>query len=256
MVIVKDIKKNKSLLWKKRNKMSYRINKAIARLGICSRRDADYFISSGFVFLNGKLCDSFNSIVNFGDVVKIKDKEYKFEESETLLYKFYKPIGCITTKSDPQGRLSVYDLIPKEYRNLICIGRLDYNTEGLLLFTNDGEFSRKMCLPENNFERVYRIRIYGELDRNIANSIKEIAKKGIFLDGIKYKSFDIFFDNINLNRLISNHWAEIIIKEGKNREVRKIMDYFGFEVNRLIRIKFGKYILNDINECDFIEIKL
>ena len=142
----------------------YRINQAISRMGISTRREADRLITDGLVTLNSNLVTDFSTLVRIGDIIIINNKSYKFAPPPLAVYMFNKPKGCITGRSDPNGRPTVFDIIPQKYNKLISIGRLDYNTQGLLLFTNDGEFARFMEIPSSDMKRVYSVRAHGFLN--------------------------------------------------------------------------------------------
>lgn len=219
-----------------------RINKAIAHLQITSRRNAENLILEGKVKINGVLTTNLAAQTQFGDEIEVENTKYTLEENSLQVVKFYKPKGCLTTKYDPENRQIIYDLLPQSCQNLIPIGRLDYSTEGLLLLTNSGDFARQMELPSNNLARTYRLRAFGYLNENTFSQIQKIATKGLLIEQTYYKPFQINHISYQNN----NHWLEITIFEGKNREVRKIMEYFDLEVNRLIRTRFGQYSLDNL----------
>lgn len=234
----------------------FRINQGIARLGICSRREADNLIKERKVMVNSQVVEDFSDTIKLGDVLTIAGKVYKFIPQPTRVFCFYKPKGCITSRSDDRGRLTVFDLIPRKHKNLIAIGRLDYNTEGLLLFTNDGEFARKMELPKSDIQRIYKVRAFGEVNQEKLEDIAMLARNGLEIDGVQYGKVIIRYDGV-VKKLHSegktNHKFIIKIFEGKNNEIRKIMEHFGFDVNKLIRDSFGKYSIRNMKLGEFIE---
>jgi len=237
------------------NKKTYRVNNALSRLGLCSRREADKLIKEGKVFVNSQKIENFNETINIGDHIMINKKHYKFFPQKTKLFSFHKPIGCITSRIDPQNRMTIFDLLPRKYKNLITIGRLDYNTEGLLLLTNDGEFAREMELPNENIKKTYKVKVFGKLTDQKAQRIIDASQSGIKISRIQYMPFEIFLPN-NINNLPNNFWLTIKISEGKNNEIRNIMQYFEFTVNKLIRTSFGKYQLSDIPRGEIFEINI
>ena len=156
----------------------------------------------------------------------------------TRLYRFYKPVGCLTAARDPKGRKTIYDLLPQDLPRLMPVGRLDYNTEGLLLLTNDGEFKRTLELPASGVERTYRARAFGDISQA---QLEELVE-GITIDGVRYGKIDA-----NLERRTGrNQWVEMTLTEGKNREVRKVLEHFGLQVSRLIRTRYGPFGLEDL----------
>ncbi len=167
--------------------------------------------------------------------------------AETRLFLFHKPTGLITAERDPAGRPTIYDRIPKDLPRLMPVGRLDLNTEGLLLLTNDGEFKRQLELPRTGIERVYRARVFGEISQEQLETLIE----GIEIEGIRYGSIDA-----NLERRTGrNSWVEMRLTEGKNREVRRVLEYLGLQVSRLIRLAYGPFVLRDLPVGAIGEIK-
>ena len=222
-----------------------RIAKFIARSGLCSRRDAEKWIEQGRVNINNKehLDPAFN--INPQDVIKVDGKEIQ-HLPETKLWIYYKPINLITTHNDPQERLTVFDALKNKLPRVISIGRLDINSEGLLLLTNDGDLSRFFENPKNNIDRIYKVRVFGN------NRPVNIQNKKITIDGVHYRP-----KSIKLTQKIgANSWYEVILNEGKNREIRKIFEHFGFDVNRLIRTEYGKYKLENLQPGEFKEVKI
>jgi 23S rRNA pseudouridine2605 synthase len=214
-----------------------RIAKVIARAGICSRREAERLIAEGKVSLNGKVLDTPAVTVGPKDKVSVNGKPLPQAE-ETKLYLFHKPSGCLTTNKDPQGRRTIFDNFPKDLPRVMTVGRLDYNTEGLLLLTNDGELERHLESPQTGWLRKYRVRAYGRVDEACLKSLKD----GLTVSGIEYGPIEASLESVKG----ANSWLSIGIREGKNREVRKIMEALGLEVNRLIRVSYGPFELGNL----------
>jgi 23S rRNA pseudouridine2605 synthase len=158
--------------------------------------------------------------------------------ADTRLFLFHKPVGLLTAERDFSGRPTIYDKLPKDLPRLMPVGRLDLNTEGLLLLTNDGEFKRQLELPKTGVERTYRARVYGEVTQD---QLEDLIQ-GIEIDGIRYGSIDANMER----RTGSNFWVEMRLKEGKNREVRRVLEHLGLQVSRLIRIAYGPFVLGDL----------
>lgn len=228
-----------------------RLNKAMAMLGICSRRDADSQIGSGNVIVNGKTIQEVGVKISNGDIISFCGKKYKFQDNLTeKLWLYYKPLGLVTTHNDEKGRKTVFeDLKNKIKERVISVGRLDLNSEGLLLITNSGTFSRYAESPKTGWERHYKVRIFGTIDENI---IKQLAK-GVTIDGFKYAPLIIKPFEKTASK---NLWVDCCLKEGKNREIRKLFNHFEIQVNRLIRYKYGPYELNDMKPGEVIEAKI
>ena len=222
-----------------------RISKFIAHAGYCSRREAEKLIKENKVTINNEKCNDFSYRVSDNDKVYVENTHI-INQSEIEVYILNKPKGYITSKKDELNRKTVYDLIPKNKSNLISIGRLDFNTEGLLLFTNNGDYARHYELPKNKINRTYKVKVYG----NFKNSYLEIIKKGIEINGIKHN-----INGINLTKkLKTNNWFTINLSEGKNREIRKIFEHFDLVVNRIIRTHYGSYSIDKIKLGEFKKI--
>lgn len=215
-----------------------RIAKFIARSGVSSRREVEKLIFQKLVTLNGKVVETPATFVSEDDKIEVCGKVVSKKE-QTRIFRYYKPKGLVTTHIDDLGRSTVFDSIKKDYPaapRLISIGRLDLNSEGLLLLTNDGEFSRKAELSKDQsfaWKRSYRVRIFGDFNLKII----DIVKKGITIDGVNYAP-------IRIEQEESDKWLQITLIEGKNRTIRKIMEHFGIVVSRLIRFEYGPYKLN------------
>lgn len=213
-----------------------RIAKIIARSGHCSRREAEELIKEGRVKVNGVIIDS-PAILITDQAIKIDNKLINKNE-KIRLWIFHKPRGYITTTKDTMNRKTIFSLLPPSLPRVLSVGRLDINTEGLLLLTNDGEVSRYMELPKNKWTRNYRARVYGKIDME---KLKKL-ENGIKIDGIFYGSI-----KVELERERNfNSWVKISLCEGKNREIKKVFEYFGLTVNRLIRISFGPFHLGKL----------
>lgn len=218
----------------------------IARSGLCSRRDAERLIAEGRVSLNGKRLDSPAINVTSGDIVLVDGKPLAAIEPPRL-WRYHKPKGRVTTHRDPQGRPTVFDALPQDMPRVISIGRLDYNTEGLLLLTNDGELARHLESPATGWVRRYRVRAQGKVGQPALDALKG----GIEIEGIRYGQIEAKLDR----QQGTNCWLTVGIREGKNREVRKIMEHLGLVVNRLIRVSFGPFMLGDLGTGAVEEVK-
>lgn len=222
---------------------SERIAKRIARAGLCSRRKAEILIGDGVVSVNGKLIDTPATLVNESDLIKVNGKSLP-EIAETVLYRFHKPAGLVTTASDEKGRKTVFDALPDTLGRVISVGRLDLNTEGLLLLTNDGGLARYMELPKTAWSRRYRVRAYGILNKDALKAMK----RGVEVDGMRYGPVEVEVEqDEKLPGKPANHWLSVTIREGKNREIRKVMESVGLQVNRLIRISYGPFQLGTLS---------
>lgn len=228
---------------KESNVASERIAKRIARAGVCSRRQAEALILDGLVSVNGTCIDTPATLVTDSDVIKVRGKPLP-EKQETILYRYHKPAGLVTTASDEKGRQTVFDSLPDNLGRVISVGRLDLNTEGLLLLTNDGALSRYLELPATGWTRAYRVRAFGVADPAAMRALK----KGVEIDGMRYGSIDASFENLDKDEKgkPTNHWIRLSIREGKNREVRRVMEHIGLQVNRLIRVSYGPFQLGQL----------
>ncbi len=222
-----------------------RIAKIIARAGICSRRDAEKLIAEGRVALDGKTVTTPATKVGEGHVVAVDGKPLTEPESARL-WRYHKPSGLVVTHKDPQGRPTVFTNLPKQLPRVVSVGRLDFNTEGLLLLTNDGEIARRLELPTGGWVRKYRVRLFGKPTQAQFDKLAE----GVTIDGVKYGP--VIAD---LERSGGTHaWATVSIKEGKNREVKRVMESLGLKVARLIRVQFGPFHLGQLAEGEVEEI--
>ncbi|RZI47616.1 rRNA pseudouridine synthase [Rickettsiales endosymbiont of Peranema trichophorum] len=226
-------------------KKQERIAKTIARAGVCSRRDAEKLILQGVVTLNGQHVMSPATLVSKSDTILVNNQPL-ISPMKTRLWLFFKPKGVVTTNRDPKGRKTIFDILPKNLPRVISVGRLDLNSEGLLLLTNSGALSRQMELPSTGLERRYRCRVHGLVHPGI---IKKLAN-GVVVDGIRYDKIIVTCD-----RLQGTHsWVTVSLHEGKNREIRKAFEYFGLTVNRLIRVGFDRFELGDLKVGEVKEI--
>ncbi len=217
-----------------------RIAKVIARAGLCSRRDAEKWITDRRVKVNGKVITSPALNINESDKITVDGKILPRKE-QTRLFLYHKPKGLVTTHKDEQGRSTVFDELPKDLPRVISVGRLDLNTEGLLLLTNDGNLSRYLELPDTGWKRKYRVRVNGKVNPTRLASLKN----GITVDGVRYKSIEARLEDMPEGRenAGANSWISITLREGKNREIRRVMEALGLKVTRLIRTDYGPFSL-------------
>lgn len=222
-----------------------RIAKAIAKSGLCSRRDAEKLVLEGRVKVNGKIIDS--PALNVTDeIIEVDGKPISAVE-KARLFIYYKPVGLVTTHKDELGRDTVFEHLPKNMPRVVSVGRLDLNSEGLLLLTTSGEVARQFELPSSGFKRVYRVRVFGHVQ---ITDLKKL-KNGITIDDVDYAPILVEFE-----KLSTNSWLKITLQEGKNREIRKVLKHFGLEVSRLIRIEYGEYKLGDLKPGEVKEVEL
>lgn len=214
-----------------------RIAKALARAGLCSRREAERWIAEGRVSVNGKTLSSPALDVSPTDRVVVDGKPLPSPEPPRL-WRYYKPRGLVTTHRDPEGRPTVFESLPPDLGRVISIGRLDFNSEGLLLLTNDGALARHLELPSTGWLRRYRVRAFGRITQADLDRLKD----GVEVEGVRYGPIEATLDK----EQGSNVWLTIGLREGKNREVRKILGHLGLDVNRLIRISFGPFQLLEL----------
>ncbi|MGB6637178.1 MAG: pseudouridine synthase, partial [Bradyrhizobium sp.] len=227
-------------------KSGERIAKVVSRAGLASRRDAEEWIVQGRVTVNGRVINSPALDVTENDVITVDGQPLPPRE-RTRLFLYHKPRGLMTTHADPEGRSTVFDNLPEGLPRLISVGRLDFNTEGLLLLTNDGGLARALELPDTGWLRRYRVRAHGEVTQGQLDELK----KGVEVDGVKYGSIDATLERDQG----ANVWLVFAIREGKNREVRNVMAHLGLEVNRLIRVSYGPFQLAELAEGAVEEVK-
>lgn len=214
-----------------------RIAKRIARSGLCSRRDAERMIAEGRVSLNDRRLDTPAITVTGADRILV-DGALLPEAEPTRLWRYHKPKGLVTSHRDQRGRPTVFDRLPPETPRVVAVGRLDVNTEGLLLLTNDGGLARVLELPSTGWLRRYRVRAHGRITQEDLDSLKE----GATVDGVAYGAIEARLER----EQGANVWLDVALREGKNREVKKVLDSLGLSVNRLIRVSYGPFMLRDL----------
>lgn len=222
-----------------------RIAKRIARAGIASRREAEEMIAQGRVSVDGKVIASPALNVTDANVVAVDGQKLPAAE-RTRLWRYHKPAGLIVSNRDPEGRPTIFDTLPPSLPRVISVGRLDFNSEGLLLLTNDGALARKLELPTTGWTRRYRVRVHGAVNER---ALAELAQ-GIRVDGVQYGSIKARLDRTQR----SNAWLTLALEEGKNREIRKVMDWLGIPVSRLIRIGYGPFALGELKPGEVTEV--
>jgi len=214
-----------------------RIAKRIARAGICSRREAERLIEAGRVVLNGELIKTPALTVGPDDAITIDGKPLP-AAAPAVLWRFHKAAGLITTHRDPRGRPTVFERLPPGLGHVISVGRLDFNSEGLLLLTNDGGLARSLEMPTSGWIRRYRVRVHGRVDKRALASLAN----GVTVEGTRYGPIEAALDS----QTGSNAWLTITLKEGKNREIRRVLTHIDLSVNRLIRTAFGPFRLDNL----------
>ncbi|WP_306119476.1 MULTISPECIES: pseudouridine synthase [unclassified Roseitalea] len=225
---------------------SERIAKRLARAGVASRREAEGLIAAGRVRVNGKVLDSPALNVTADDRIEIDGKPIPQTE-RTRLWLYHKPAGLVTSTRDAEGRPTVFERLPADLPRVISVGRLDINTEGLLLLTNDGGLARMLELPQTGWLRRYRVRAHGRVNQAQLDALAD----GIAVEGVFYGAIEARIER----EQGSNLWLEIGLREGKNREVKKVLGALGLEVNRLIRISFGPFQLGALEPGAVLEIR-
>jgi 23S rRNA pseudouridine2605 synthase len=222
-----------------------RVAKWIARSGYCSRRDAERLITSGRVAVDGEVLKSPAVTVTAANRITI-DGEPLAEAERPRLFRYHKPAGVLTAARDPEGRPTIYDHLPEDLPRLMPIGRLDMGSEGLLLLTNDGELKRRLELPATGWLRRYRVRVHGRIDETKLEALQH----GIVIEGFQYGPIQARLDRVQG----SNAWLTVALREGKNREVRSVLEHFGWRVNRLIRLSFGPFQLGGLAAGEIEEV--
>jgi len=223
-----------------------RLAKVMARAGLCSRRDAERWIADGRVVVNGETVTTPVTLVTARDRVLV-DGHPLPEAEQTRLWRYHKPTGLVTTARDPEGRTTVFSQLPADLPRVVSVGRLDLNSEGLLLLTNDGALARHMELPATGWPRRYRVRAHGRVDPKRLASLK----RGITVDGVRYGPIDAALER----QQGANAWLTISLHEGKNREVRKVLEAIDLLVNRLIRLSYGPFNLGKLVPGAVEEVK-
>jgi len=223
-----------------------RIAKVLSRAGIASRREAERMIADGRVTVNGKIIDS--PALNVTDSHRITvDGKLVGDPEPPRMWIYHKPAGLVTTERDERDRPTVFAALPENLPRVMSVGRLDINSEGLLLLTNDGGVKRKLELPATGWLRRYRVRINGSVSEASLDKLRE----GITVEGINYQPMTVTFDR----QQGANAWLTISIREGKNREIRRAMEAIGVTVNRLIRVSYGPFQLGDLKQGEVEELK-
>ncbi|SDX35011.1 pseudouridine synthase [Litoreibacter albidus] len=223
-----------------------RIAKVLARAGVASRRGAEAMIEAGRVTVNGKQILSPALNVTSSDEIVVDGKPLA-EPEPTRLWRYHKPLGLVTSESDEKGRDTVFDALRGALPRVVSVGRLDINSEGLLLLTNDGALKRQLELPSTGWMRKYRVRVNGTPEDHTL----EPLRRGVMSEGEKFQPMEVSIDR----QQGANAWLTVGIREGKNREIRRAMGEVGLKVNRLIRISYGPFRLNDLKPGEFEEVK-
>jgi 23S rRNA pseudouridine2605 synthase len=227
-------------------KAGQRIAKVIARAGLASRREAEAWIAAGRVAVNGTTIASPAIDVTGSDRITV-DGEPLPARQRTRLFLYHKPRGLMTTHADPRGRPTIFQNLPRDLPRLISIGRLDFNTEGLLLLTNDGALARLLELPATGWLRRYRVRAHGSITQDQLDGLR----RGVTIDDIRYGPIEAALDRVQG----SNVWLTLGIREGKNREVRNVLGHLGLGISRLIRVSFGPFQLGELGQGEVEEVR-
>jgi 23S rRNA pseudouridine2605 synthase len=218
----------------------------MAHAGLCSRRDAERWIEQGRVAVNGTVLATPAYVVKPGDQVTVDGKPLPETEAPRL-WRYHKPKGLVTSHKDPQGRKTVFEAVPEELPRVVSVGRLDLNTEGLLLLTTDGELARHLELPSTGWPRRYRVRAHGK----VAQADLDRLAKGMTVHGVHYGPVEARIDR----EQGGNVWLTLGLREGKNREVKRLLEALGLTVNRLIRVSFGPFALGELAPGEVEEVK-
>ncbi len=222
-----------------------RIAKLLARAGVASRRDIERMIAEGRIAIDGNVLTTPATLLTTLKGVTVDGAAVEMPTAARL-FRFHKPPGCLTAANDPKGRKTIYDMMPPGLPRLLPVGRLDFNTEGLLLLTTDGELKRALELPSNKVTRRYRVRVFGTVQQSALESLAE----GITVEGVRYGSIIADVER----KLGRNSWLAMTLTEGKNREVRRVLEAIGLQVTRLIRVAYGPYDLDDIAPGQVAEV--
>jgi len=223
-----------------------RVAKRIAHAGLCSRREAERMIAERRVTVNGRVLESAALDVAPDARITVDGKPLPTPQP-TRAWRYHKPRGRVTTHRDPEGRPTVFEALPEDMPRVISVGRLDMNTEGLLLLTTNGELARHLELPSTGWLRRYRVRARGAIDQAALDKLKD----GVTIDGVRYGAIEARIDKVQG----ANTWITVGLREGKNREIRRLMEHLGLSVNRLIRVSFGPFMLGDLPVGQLEEIK-
>jgi 23S rRNA pseudouridine2605 synthase len=222
-----------------------RIAKRMSRAGLCSRRDAEAWIAAGRVMVNGAVLTTPATVVSDADTIVV-DGQPLTPAEPTRLMRYHKPAGLVTTRRDEFGRATIFDKMPPHLPRMITVGRLDLTSEGLLLLTNDGGLARHLELPATGWVRRYRVRAFGRLDQGMLDRLAQ----GVTVEGVRYGPIEATIES----QKGANSWVAVNLQEGRNREIRRVFEYMGLTVNRLIRIAYGPYQLGNLTEGSIEEI--
>lgn len=222
-----------------------RVAKVLARAGVASRREIERMIADGRVALNGEKLGTPAVLVGPEDVLSVDGRRVA-AAAPTRLFRYHKPRGLMVTHKDAQGRPTVFEKMPPGMPRVISVGRLDFNSEGLLLLTNDGALARRLELPANAWLRRYRVRVHGTPDEKALAALA----RGVQVDGVQYGPIEAGLDS----RQGANSWLTVSLKEGRNREVRRVMEHLGLSVNRLLRVGYGPFPLGQLKPGEIEEV--
>ncbi len=224
-----------------------RIAKFLSAAGVCSRRDAERMIAEGRVAVNGAVLSTPATLVGAADEIRVDGKKIKQKSRLPRMWVYHKPAGLVTSHKDEKGRQTVFDHLPKDLPRVISIGRLDLDSEGLLLLTTSGALSRAMELPKNALARTYRVRIRGlPMETHYQQ-----MERGVRIDGVEYQPIEVVPERMKDGR---NQWLRVTLREGKNREIRRIFEHFDLPVSRLIRVAYGEFELQDLPVGEVAEV--
>lgn len=223
-----------------------RIAKMIARSGLCSRREAEKWIKLGRVTVNGEPATFLPVDLAASDMIAV-DGEPLPQPNPPKLWRYHKPVGLLTTSRDPAGRPTIFDHIANLPKHVMPVGRLDLNSEGLLLLTNCGDLARSLELPANGWARAYRVRTYGTISERLVPALK----KGPTINGVRYAPIETTIDPSSTGK---NDWLTLTLTEGRNREIRVVLSHFGLQVSRLIRVAYGPFQLGDLKKNHIGEV--
>ena len=226
--------------------MTERIAKLLSRAGVASRREAERMIEAGRVAVNGAVLATPATLVGPDDLVTVDGRQVG-EKERTRLFRYHKPAGLVVTHRDPQGRPTVFEKMPPGMPRVVSVGRLDLSSEGLLLLTNDGALARQLELPATGWLRRYRVRAYGVVDETRLARLAD----GITVDGVRYGAIEAGLDS----KRGDNAWLTVSLREGKNREVRRVLEHLGLRVSRLIRVGYGPFHLGQLTKGSIEEVK-
>jgi len=222
-----------------------RIAKYLSRAGVASRRDAEKLLAEGKIKLNGKPVTHPATFVSPGDIIQVNGRVVDAPD-RTRVWLYHKPDGLVTTHRDPEGRPTVFDKLKQQLPRVISVGRLDLNSEGLLLLTNDGALARRLELPSTGWIRRYRVRVFGTPD---PGALAGLAR-GVTVEGVRYGPIEAAVDA----RKGDNTWLTVALREGRNREVRRVMAHLGLQVSRLIRTAYGPFQLGTLERGGIEEV--